>query len=359
MKKNLTLLLLMTFCLTYGQTEQQNIYNQDKETVIKYFREETIKGKLDFELKMKNDEAPFYRVGNILYNRKDFGILLWAQAIKQSKKFSIEEAIKLWEEIKHRKLNKPEKRAFKKGFNIELEKPTTSKQTESKFDPDFVNYVKHKWKRQKYEKADLPKFKELNLFYEQLSKGDENILADEFLKVPNSNFLFAHYLHNKLQWNSFNRGANKLSVEEVISKTQQENPEKDEMLAFYYKTIFANILNNQRNIEPYDKNIDFKKLGLNNQESSILFLCAMRHLGNQMSGYSSTNFPNNCFRANLFLTKIPKFNGKLYYEFDLPEFEDFPIKIDKRYPKFSFKKRFIPEFERAKSDYIKCLNNKN
>ena len=344
--------------MTFGQAEK-NIYNQDKETVLEYFRVETINGKLDFELKMKGDKVPFYRVGNILYNRKDFGILLWAQAIKQTKKFSMKESIKLWEEIKQRKLSKPEKRAFKKGFGIELEKSKIPKQAESKFDSDFIDYIKAKWERREYQKSDLPKFKELNAFYEQLSNRNEEILADEYLKVPSSDFLFAHYVDIKLMWNSFNRGTDKLSVNDVISKTLQENPEKSEMLAFYYKTIFASILNNQRNIEPYDKNIDFEKLGLDNQESSILFLCAMRHLGNQMSGYSSTNFPDNCFRADLFLTKIPKFNGKLYYEFDLPKFNDFPIKIDKRYPKVSFKERFIPEFEKAKTDYMKCLNNKN
>lgn len=77
MNKFLTILFLTTSYLTFGQKEN-NIYNQDKETVIEYFRAETINGKLDFELNMKDDKAPFYRVGNILYNRKDFGILLWS-----------------------------------------------------------------------------------------------------------------------------------------------------------------------------------------------------------------------------------------------------------------------------------------
>ena len=161
---------------------------------------------------------------------------------------------------------------------VTKEKPQNTEQSESEFDSDFVDYVKAKWKRQEFEKAELPKFNRINEFYTQLGKRNEKILSDEFLKVPSSNLLFAHYLDIKLKWNSFNRGMDKLSVEDVISKTLKENPEKNEMLAFYYKTIFASILNNQRNIEPYDKNIDFDKLGLDNQESAILFLCAMRHL---------------------------------------------------------------------------------
>jgi len=242
---------------------------------------------------------------------------------------------------------------------VTKEKSQNIEQTESEFDSDFVDYIKAKWNRQAFEKSELPKFNRINAFYTQLGKRNEKILSDEFLKVPSSDFLFAHYLDIKLKWNSFNFGADKLSVEEVISNTLQENTEKNEMLAFYYKTIFASILNNQREIEPYDKNIDFSKLELNNQESSILFLCAMRHLGYQMSGYSTSNFPNNCFRAHIFLTKMPKFNGKLYYKFELPEFDDFPIKVDKRYPKVSFKQTFIPKFENAKTDYQNCLNNKN
>ena len=219
---------------------------------------------------------------------------------------------------------------------ITKEKSQNIEVTESEFDSDFLNYVKAKWNRQIFEKAELPKFNEINAFYSQLEKRNEEILADEFLKIPSTDILFAHYLDTKLKWNSFNFGTNKLSVNEVISNTIKENPEKNKMLAFYYKTIFASILNNQRSIEPYNKNIDFDKLELNNEESSILFLSAMRHLGKQMSGYSSSNFPDNCFRADTFLTKMPKFNGKPYYEFELPEFDDFLIKVDKRYPKVSF-----------------------
>lgn len=119
MKNLITLILLIFSTLAFSQ-KKQSIYNQDKETVLKYFRAETNGGKLDFELQLKNDEAPFYLIDKVMYNRKDYGILLWAQAIKQTQKFSKKEAIKLWEEIKNRKLTKPEKKAFKKGFEIEL-----------------------------------------------------------------------------------------------------------------------------------------------------------------------------------------------------------------------------------------------
>ncbi len=119
MNKTLILLLLIFSTTVFSQTEQ-SIYNQDKETVLKYFRAETNGGKLDFEKKMRDDEAPFYKIENILYNRKDYGIILWALAIRKTQKFTRKDAMKLWEEIKQRKMTKPEKKAFKKGYSIEL-----------------------------------------------------------------------------------------------------------------------------------------------------------------------------------------------------------------------------------------------
>jgi hypothetical protein len=119
MKTLILISFLICNTLSFSQTEK-SIYNQNKETVLEYFRAETNGGKLDFESNLKDGKSPFYKIGNILYNRKDYGILLWAMAIKKTGKLSKKEAINLWEEIKKRKLTKPEKNAFKKGFKMEL-----------------------------------------------------------------------------------------------------------------------------------------------------------------------------------------------------------------------------------------------
>ncbi|WP_405368192.1 MULTISPECIES: hypothetical protein [unclassified Nonlabens] len=117
-------LLLFLMTVSYSVFGQSNfsVYDQDKETIIEYFKQETIGGKLDFELKMKDVSTPFYRVENTLYNRKDMGILLWAKAIKMTEQFTEEEAYKLWEEIQERKLTEAEQRAFEKGFSMKSEK---------------------------------------------------------------------------------------------------------------------------------------------------------------------------------------------------------------------------------------------
>lgn len=119
MKSLITLLFLAVSTVAVSQT-QVSIYDQDKETVLRYFKTETIGGRLDFEAKMKEDKAPFYLIENTMYNRKDYSILLWAQAIKRTNKLKKNEAIKLWEEIKQRRLTKAEKRAFLKGFSMDI-----------------------------------------------------------------------------------------------------------------------------------------------------------------------------------------------------------------------------------------------
>ena len=120
--KNLTVICFLIISnIAFCQTEPSIYNDQDKETVLEYFRTETIGGKLDFEMKMKDDKRSFYLINKVMYNRKDYGILLWAQTIKQTQKFSKKQAIKLWEEIKSKKITKSEKKAFNKGFNMELE----------------------------------------------------------------------------------------------------------------------------------------------------------------------------------------------------------------------------------------------
>lgn len=228
-----------------------------------------------------------------------------------------------------------------------------------KYDLDFLDFIQHKWSLTEYNKVDSSKFEKLKAFYAQISKGNDEILSDDYVKVPDNNILLAHYLDAKLRWNSFNQGRKKLTIEEVIEEVRNRIPERNEMLVFYYSSIFRSILNNQKEIQPFNRDINFERLEYSNQEKAIFFLCAMKYLGNQIASYSRARFPDNCFRAHLFFEKIPTFNGKAYYDFILPEFIDFDVEMDKNKPKISFKQRFIPEFDEAKSDYLRCVNDRN
>ena len=207
----------------------------------------------------------------------------------------------------------------------------------------------------------IEELQELKSFLNELSKRNNQIASDEFLTKPSENTLVGHYLHKKLKWNSFNGshvGIKKLKNKKVVSKELKNLPNRKELLAHYYLSISSDILNKQKPMDLGTVNIDFDSLNLSNDtEKAILFLCMMRHIGGQVSSYSTTRFPDNCFRAKKYVENMPKFNGKEFYEFELPEFVDFKIEVDKRYPKMSFKERYLPEFEKAKIGYEKCLTN--
>ena len=252
---------------------------------------------------------------------------------------------------------------FAFGCSIQKQKRTEIEQQEQimkeffEYDKDFLKYIEAKWDGKFFEKESLPKFDFLKSFDGQLKIKDESILSRKFMSKPSKDNLFAHYLNRKLGWNSFSFGGGSKTTREVIGKELENPPSEEEMLAFYYSTIFIHILNNQRNISPSGINLNSNELGLNETEATIMFLSAMRHLGQQISSYSEKS--KNCFRAKEFVKKIPKFNGVTFDKYVLPEFEDFKIKIDKRYPKMSFKERYLPEFENAKMGYKKCLELEN
>lgn len=200
---------------------------------------------------------------------------------------------------------------------------------------------------------------QLKSFLGELKKQRNHITATKFLSKPTANVLVGYYLFKKLKWNSFNGphvGLKKLAPEVVINKQLKNLPSKHELLTHYYLSISADILNKQRPLNLASLDIDFKKLNLNtNTEKAILFLSFMRHLGGQITSYAVTQFPNNCFRAKKYVKQLPKFDGKSFNEFKLPHFKDFKIEVDKRYPKMSFKRRYIPEFKNAKMAYKRCL----
>jgi hypothetical protein len=202
-----------------------------------------------------------------------------------------------------------------------------------------------------------PLLDQIKTFLLELQKNENDIISETFLKKPSDNTLVSYYLHTKLQWNRFNTGKERLKNKAVIKNSLDKLPNRYELLAFYYKAIFIDVLNKQKPIKLGNRNIELDSIDLNNDtEKAIVFLCAMRHIGNQVTSYSSTRFPDNCFRAKLYVENMPTFNDKVFYDFKLPEFEDFEIEIDKRYPKVSFKEKFVPEFENAKQSYQKCVD---
>ena len=95
--------------------------NADKEkdkigNTIDYIKKETLGGKLDFTSVLKgSDNFPIDHKG-VRFNRNDYYVFLWGEAISDLGLKSSEEAIGLWEEIQGKKLTGPQRTALRIGF---------------------------------------------------------------------------------------------------------------------------------------------------------------------------------------------------------------------------------------------------
>jgi|GEM_PF-1573256 hypothetical protein len=104
--------------LTFGQA---NDSGNRLDNPTEYIKSETIGGKLDFNLILeKKESTPFYLYKGVAYNKKDYAIFLWGQAVKQLGISSAKKAAKLWVEINKKELTGPEKKALTRGFETEL-----------------------------------------------------------------------------------------------------------------------------------------------------------------------------------------------------------------------------------------------
>ena len=88
-------------------------------TTIEYVRKESLGGKLDFRSVLKEpDQVVYYR--GVGFNRKDYHVFLWGQAVGDLGLSSSDTAARLWEEIYKQKLTNPQRTALRIGFNNEI-----------------------------------------------------------------------------------------------------------------------------------------------------------------------------------------------------------------------------------------------
>ncbi|MCD9855248.1 hypothetical protein LUD75_11050 [Epilithonimonas sp. JDS] len=78
-------------------------------------------GKLDFTDTVEKYDGAFVSFADILYNKKDFAILLWGASVSREGLKDYDKARMLWEKINSRKLTEPELKALKKGFETKFE----------------------------------------------------------------------------------------------------------------------------------------------------------------------------------------------------------------------------------------------
>ena len=87
---------------------------------IEYIKAETIGGTLDFTSVLnKPDDSPIDHKG-VRFNKNDYYVFLWGQAVSDLGVESSNQAAQLWEEIHDKTLTGPQRTALKIGFEKEI-----------------------------------------------------------------------------------------------------------------------------------------------------------------------------------------------------------------------------------------------
>ena len=95
--------------------------NSADETLDKYIEAESQEGgKLDFKDTVEKYDGAFIAFDQIMYNKKDFAILMWGASVKKTGLKNFVKAQNLWMKINKRKLTEPEIKAMKIGFETDF-----------------------------------------------------------------------------------------------------------------------------------------------------------------------------------------------------------------------------------------------
>ena len=100
----------------------QTLRNQapDLAETIAYIKRETLGGKLDFRSVLNDSLSVVIYHKGVGFNKNDYYVFLWGQAVSDSGLSSSEFAAKLWEEIHTQKLTMPQKTALMIGFEKKI-----------------------------------------------------------------------------------------------------------------------------------------------------------------------------------------------------------------------------------------------
>ncbi len=103
-------------------TKEKIIGNPASETsnIEEYIKTESKGGKLDFKNTVEKNNGAFINFEGVIYNQKDFTILMWGAAVKQIGITELKKAQLLWQKINERNLTEPELKALQKGFETKL-----------------------------------------------------------------------------------------------------------------------------------------------------------------------------------------------------------------------------------------------
>lgn len=194
-------------------------------------------------------------------------------------------------------------------------------------------------------------------FILELIKPNNKTLSEKFLKKPNLKTLKSVFIIINLNYNMFNTKPE--NNEQIIKKINAENISEEELLVKYYGTLIGNLVNKIETIDFSKINFNFRDLNLTTKtEKGIFFLIVMERLGGYYWANEYLSDLENSDDIKNIIKRYPKFDNKLYFEYNDFDFDDFLITVDVGKPKSSFKNYFLKDYIGTLQYHFKKLKTK-
>src|SRR5690349_51609 len=114
MKITVSSILMLALIIVTTVMVAQNLNEKKAKAAdtIAYIKREMIGGVFDFRYVLKNPSEVITHQG-MRFNKNDYYVFLWGEAVSNMGLGSAENAARLWEEIHHQKLTNPQRAALR------------------------------------------------------------------------------------------------------------------------------------------------------------------------------------------------------------------------------------------------------
>lgn len=167
-----------------------------------------------------------------------------------------------------------------------------------------------------------PKLNPIIDVFISVGKGDKTILEHQFLERPNDEELMLWYVIREIHYNRINKKNTpkpNLVVANDILKSQIDSRW---LLDNYYYRIHGGIANLFNEADLSEFNFDIENLGFkDNTEKAIFYFNMMESLAG--GRFKVLQMMKNNKKIIEFSDRLPKFNGKDYYNYKNFDFDDF------------------------------------
>lgn len=192
------------------------------------------------------------------------------------------------------------------------------------------------------------------LFVKEVTKTNNTILSDKFLKLPDTTTLRVIYIIDALHQNPHLK--NPLEPSQVVDSLIDKEIPFNFMVDQYYQTIFTAAANKNRPFDMSKVNFKMSEYGLDEDQQAFFYLRCMEACGSQIYGYMNIVKPANTKKALEYIEKFPKFDGLEYYRYTNLNFEDFELEIFNDKGIESYKSYLINTLFINMLNHAVCLN---